>query len=134
VYICTLEALRESYVGRNGLLYKDAIGTHKKTSNLVLEAFVGSRPLGMDACHCNGDPHDNRVENLRWDTRKGNFADREAHGNTAKGARNGFSKLTENAVIEIRKDTRSNRQIAKTYNVSSVCIDKIKNRTNWKHI
>lgn len=33
---------------------------------LVLEAFVGPRPIGMVACHWNDIPHDNRLENLRW--------------------------------------------------------------------
>ena len=36
---------------------------------LVLEAFVGPRPLGLEACHGLGGPGDNRLANLRWDTR-----------------------------------------------------------------
>ena len=47
---------------------------------LVLEAFVGPRPPGMECCHWNGDAEDNRVENLRWDTRSGNMRDRVRHG------------------------------------------------------
>lgn len=42
---------------------------------LVLEAFVGPCPEGMEACHWNGVPSDNRVKNLRWDTRAANVAD-----------------------------------------------------------
>ncbi|QDF19244.1 hypothetical protein SEA_STICKYNOTE_47 [Corynebacterium phage Stickynote] len=48
---------------------------------LVLEAFVGPCPPWMECCHNNGDPSDNRVENLRWDTKKSNMADRRKHGN-----------------------------------------------------
>ncbi len=33
---------------------------------LVLETFVGPRPEGHVAQHLNGDPNDNRLENLRW--------------------------------------------------------------------
>ena len=33
---------------------------------LVLEAFVGPCPHGCEADHINCDPHDNRLENLRW--------------------------------------------------------------------
>jgi hypothetical protein len=44
--------------------------------SLVLEAFVGPRPEGMDACHGNDVPWDNRLVNLRWDTRFANFVDR----------------------------------------------------------
>lgn len=47
---------------------------------LVLEAFVGPAPDGMEACHNNGVPDDNRVENLRWDTRSANRLDRVTHG------------------------------------------------------
>lgn len=47
---------------------------------IVLMAFVGPRPAGMEACHWNGDPRDNRVENLRWGTRRENTLDRVRHG------------------------------------------------------
>lgn len=46
---------------------------------LVLEAFVGPCPGGMECCHNNGNPKDNRIENLRWDTHKANMADRVKH-------------------------------------------------------
>jgi len=46
---------------------------------IVLEAFVGPRPPGMEACHYNGDACDNRLANLRWDTKMGNVADRRRH-------------------------------------------------------
>lgn len=42
---------------------------------LVLEAFVGPRPSGVDACHANDIPTDNRLVNLRWDVRSANRAD-----------------------------------------------------------
>jgi hypothetical protein len=45
----------------------------------VLEAFVGPRPEGMEACHNNGNPAANRLENLRWDTHAGTVADVHLH-------------------------------------------------------
>jgi hypothetical protein len=42
---------------------------------LVLKAFVGPRPDGLVACHNDGDPTNNRLENLRWDTQSSNIAD-----------------------------------------------------------
>ncbi len=33
---------------------------------LVLSAFDSSRPQGYDAVHVNGDPADNRLQNLQW--------------------------------------------------------------------
>lgn len=47
---------------------------------LVLEAFVGPRPEGKEACHDNGNGMDNRLTNLRWDTHKANMADQFRHG------------------------------------------------------
>lgn len=48
---------------------------------LVLESFVGPRPApGMHCCHFNGDPADNRVSNLRWDTPTANQLDKVRHG------------------------------------------------------
>ena len=53
-----------------------AVGVHR----LVLEAFVGPCPDGMEACHWNDVPDDNRLENLRWDTRAANIADSVRNG------------------------------------------------------
>lgn len=47
---------------------------------LVLEAFVGPCPEGMEGCHDNGDSLDNRLENLYWGTRSQNNMDRVRHG------------------------------------------------------
>lgn len=47
---------------------------------LVLEAFVGARPPGADACHNDGNPLNDRLDNLRWDTRSGNMRDTLQHG------------------------------------------------------
>lgn len=47
---------------------------------LVLEAFVGPRPVGMHGCHSDDNGHNNRLTNLRWDTPKGNYEDREKNG------------------------------------------------------
>ena len=52
---------------------------------LVLLAFVGECPKGMECCHNNGIANDNRLENLRWDTHANNNADRKAHGNYKSG-------------------------------------------------
>lgn len=47
---------------------------------LVLEAFVGPRPDGMEACHRDGNPLNNRASNLRWDTHRANVWDAIRHG------------------------------------------------------
>jgi hypothetical protein len=53
--------------------------------HLVLEAFVGPRPPGMEACHFpDKSPKNNRMDNLRWDTQAGNIRDRAYHLAEAK--------------------------------------------------
>lgn len=47
---------------------------------LVLTAFVGSRPDGLEACHGPNGPADNRLTQLRWDTRSSNVLDQVEHG------------------------------------------------------
>jgi hypothetical protein len=48
--------------------------------HLVLETFVGPRPDGLEACHNDGNHGNNRLDNLRWDTRSSNFHDQVKHG------------------------------------------------------
>ena len=47
----------------------------KSVHHLVLEAFTGPRPVGAVCCHLNDEGDDNRIENLRWDTQRSNYAD-----------------------------------------------------------
>lgn len=48
---------------------------------LVLEAFVGPRPEGMQACHDpDWNPGNNRLSNLRWGTQSDNTQDCLRHG------------------------------------------------------
>lgn len=47
---------------------------------LVLSIFVGPCPDGLEGCHDDGDPANNAVDNLRWDTKSANARDRQRHG------------------------------------------------------
>ena len=47
---------------------------------LVLEAFVGPCPPGMECCHWDDNPLNNRLDNLRWDTHSANQHDRVRNG------------------------------------------------------
>jgi hypothetical protein len=47
---------------------------------LVLEAFVGPRPLGMEARHADDDPTNNHLDNLSWGTRSQNSFDAIRNG------------------------------------------------------
>lgn len=47
---------------------------------LVLAAFVGPCPDGMEACHDDDNPRNNRLSNLRWDTKSANHRDKVRNG------------------------------------------------------
>lgn len=48
-------------------------GNSRLVHQLVLEAFVGPRPEGMEVLHLNHQPTDNRLANLRYGTRSENL-------------------------------------------------------------
>jgi hypothetical protein len=103
---------------------------------LVLEAFVGPCPDGMEGCHDNGDPGDNRLANLRWDTHAANCADRDRHGTNVSfpGEMNAQARLTWDAVREIRERlTAGERQapLALEFGVSISTISAIKVGKKW---
>jgi hypothetical protein len=76
--------LRQPHQQKSGhlllLLHADGQIKGKEIHTLVAEAFIGPRPEGQEVCHNNGDPADNRVENLRYDTHSANLKDSVRHG------------------------------------------------------
>lgn len=51
---------------------------------LILEAFVGLCPDGMECCHNDDDRSNNRLDNLRWDTHRENVKDGYKNGATRR--------------------------------------------------
>jgi hypothetical protein len=100
---------------------------------LVLEAFVGARPSGMEACHNGGDKSDNRLSELRWDTHVDNCKDRIAHGTAPRGERNGSAVLDTAAVLDIRSGG-DRKALAEQYGVRPTHIDRIRARGRWAHV
>lgn len=108
-----------------------------RVHRLVLMTFVGPCPPGMEACHGDGDPANNRLDNLRWDTKKANAQDRIRHGRGASGVGNGRAKLTEADVLTIRHLVRSGMSqvaIGQRYEVTAQQVGKIANGRSWKHL
>lgn len=104
---------------------------------LVLETFIGPRPPKADACHNDGDRSNNKLRNLRWDSRKGNFADMAEHGTRPWGSNNAHAKLREADIPVIRKLKReglSAVEIGLMYGVSDSAIRDIVNRRRWRHV
>lgn len=64
-------------------------GKRVRAHVLVLTAFKGSCPTGMESCHKNRNRLDNWIGNLYWGTRKQNVKDMERHGTCAGRFRKG---------------------------------------------
>jgi hypothetical protein len=101
---------------------------------LVAEAFLGPCPQTMEVCHNDGDRANNRLENLRYDTRKANHADKRVHGTLRIGDNCPVSKLTAEQVLAIRASDLPPAQLAAQYAVTPSNITAIIRRKSWRHI
>lgn len=109
-------------------MYVNGKHLRRAVHRLVLSAFIGECPNGMEACHINGLPGDNRLENLRWDTKLNNHADRRRHGTIPSGPQHGRAKLTVEQIGEILKLHElgiSTRLIAQQFDVDKGTIRRI---------
>jgi hypothetical protein len=108
---------------------------------LVLETFVGPRPEGMECRHLDGNPTNNRLDNLAWGTREENLADSFRHGRLVrcshKGMTSGASKLNDQQVLEMRRlreDGSSLAELALRFGVSGGTVCHICNHVTWRHL
>lgn len=73
---------------------------------LVMEAFIGPRPEGMDIRHLDGNPLNNYLSNLAYGTRTENMQDALAHGthnNASKTiCKRGHDLSGENVRIDLK--------------------------------
>lgn len=106
--------------------------THTRlVHRLALTAFRGEAPAEMECCHYDGNPSNNCLLNLRWDTRAGNDADSIRNGTRGRRIKRVRPKLTEEQVREIRASDRTQRAIALAYGVSLTSVSRIKKRKSW---
>lgn len=111
--------------------------TRRLVHRLVLRAFVGPCPEGMETRHLDGVRTDNRLDNLCYGSPADNYADRLRHGTDGRGSRCGTAKLTEVEVLEIRRlyaAGMTQRELAIRFRSFEGNIEKICRRVTWRHI
>lgn len=105
---------------------------------IVLFAFVGPRPDGMEVRHKNGKKSDCLLSNLCWGTKLENAADREKHGTHHRGEKSATAKLNDAKVRAIRAEYAlgrcSHAFLGRKYGVKAATVYRVLNRKNWKHI
>lgn len=98
---------------------------------LVLEAFVGPRPKGLEACHKDDDRSNNRLSNLRWGTPWSNHVDALINGKRSR-------RYSDNEVRKIRERAGSRsdtqRQLAKEYGCTQSLIRAIYHRQSYRDV
>lgn len=104
---------------------------------LVLEAFVGPCPEGMECRHFpDRDPANNNLENLSWGTHQENRDDMVYHGTSTAGEKSHTAKLTWKKVRLIRslRTTKnySYSKLGKMFGVHHNTIIRIISRQIWK--
>lgn len=120
------------------VLSKNGTRSNKKVHHLVLEAFVGPCPKGMECCHKDDNPQNNHIDNLYWGTHKQNWEDAVKNGrkmvgsflNTPRGENHGRCKLSDKQVNQIRKIWEERKEkyglkthLAKLFGVTGVHIN-----------
>ena len=109
-------------------------GESKLSHRLAFELYSGTTiPLDRDCAH-NTDCISKSCFNpkhVRNASKSENMMDRHAEGTMIVGSDSNFSKLTEEDVIKIRADKRTNKLISNDYPVETEQIRRIKKRERW---
>ncbi len=114
----------------------------KLVHRLVAQAFIPNPDNKSDVNHINGCKTDANACNLEWATASENMSHAHQNGLRPKintqGKKNGFSKLTESQVIEIKHLLADGKYTQKTigsqFNVSRSTVKNIKSGRRWSHV
>ncbi|WP_410657853.1 HNH endonuclease [Amycolatopsis sp. lyj-112] len=101
----------------------------RKVHLIVLETFVGTRPDGLISRHLNGNPHDNRLENLAYGTHRENYDDAVKHGTAYKAPRLNWQKVA--FIRALRKQGMPVKELSSMFNVSASLISRITTGKVW---
>lgn len=108
--------------------------------HLVAAAFLGDRPVGFEINHKSGVKTENQAANLEYlsssDNKKHAFRIGLAPADQVRGENQPGSKLTEEAVREIRQlaGIHPQRVLAARFGVSGPTISDAINRKTWRHV
>lgn len=119
-----------------GLSNKHRQKSSHYVAHLVALAFIGPKPTGVEVCHNDGNSTNNRVANLRYDTRKGNENDKLDHGTRLFGEDCPSSVLHEEDVRRIRRISifATVEDVAMEFNITPFSVTNILVGRTWSHL
>lgn len=86
------------------------------------------------AAHKCGRPCCVNPNHLRWATHRENMLDKNVHGTTNRGERNGKTTLTERDVLEIRNAPKDLAPLIAKFGLTKHAISKIRAGKRWGHV
>jgi hypothetical protein len=122
-------------------LRRDGATFEERVHRLVLLAFVGPCPPEQEGCHNDGNPLNNRLGNLRWDTHQANMGDAARHGTASKppvkiGERHHKATLSDADVAAIRAASARrglHAELSRRFGTSSTTIGRIRSGQTRTH-
>ena len=121
------------YVGGNSKIKFEQKCVHE----LMAITFLKRKPSKKHiVAHLDGNPLNNKIENLKWVTQKENMSHKNIHGTQSYGEKNGNVKLTTEKVkfIKSNKDKFRIIDFARMFDVSDFAISSILKGKTWKHV
>lgn len=119
-------------------LYINNQKKHMTVHRLVATAFLPPPlPHQPEVAHNDGTKENNIASNLRWASHQENMLDRNNHGTSNHGSRNGMSKLSEEEVFVIRAFRRSGwtqKETGDLFGVSRALVSDIWKGRRWGHL
>lgn len=105
--------------------------------SLVMLTFVGERKRGLLVRHLDGNPKNCKLSNLSYGTQKQNMLDAIRHGTVERGEARYNSKLTKEAVLEIRRRSAQGEKscvLSAEFGVAESKISKVISGKSWAHV
>jgi hypothetical protein len=119
-------------------LYSAGKGRIHGVHNLVSEAFLGAKPVGMETRHVDGDPTNNALSNLHYGTPSENAQDKKVHGTYQAGELGTLTKLTTEQVEYAREAYRPRhpefgvRALARKFGVHNSVVSRAIRGETWR--
>jgi len=107
----------------------------KAVHRLVMKAFKGATPAGLEIAHLDGDVTNNHLGNLCFVTHSENERHKLDHGTMVHGELQHMAKLDWDDVFWIRTnaDYWAPSELAEKYGVATDTIRRVISRKTWKH-